>query len=178
MRIWLIRHAATEWSGTRYCGRSDPPLSRAGREDAHALAAALAPLISHADVWSSPLRRARQTVECFGRSPTRVDERLREVDFGDAEGWTFDDLAARHPALAHRLTAGESHIDWPGGEPWSDLDLRVAAVWEALRSSGRDIVVVSHGGPLRALVSRALARDLVLAPCASLELEGPPWSST
>ncbi len=176
MRIWLVRHAATQWSGTRYCGRSDPPLCRAGLDDALALASKLAPRTGDADVWSSPLRRARQTAECFGRD-VRVDERLREVDFGDAEGRTFDELAARYPEIARGLAAGESRIDWPGGEPWSDLDLRVAAVWEALRSSGRDVVVVSHGGPLRRLVLRALARDITLAPCASLELEGPPWSS-
>ena len=80
--LWLIRHADAyhgleELSG----GRVDPALSTRGREQARRLAARLATVRLDA-LWSSDLRRARETAEAvaLNRSlPVRVDDRLREV---------------------------------------------------------------------------------------------------
>lgn len=175
MRIWLVRHAATSWSGARYCGRSDPPLCAAGRRGAEVLAAELRARIDGAVlVLSAPARRARDTAAPLGR-PLRVDERLREVDFGDAEGLTFDEVAARYGDLARRLAAGDMDIDWPGGERSAELERRMAGLWDDLLRDGRDTVVVSHGGPLRVLTRLALGREVALAPCEHVVAEGPPW---
>lgn len=174
MRIWLVRHAATSWSGMRYCGRSDPALSGAGRRDAQVLAAQLGVRIDGAVVLSAPARRARDTAALLGR-PLRVDERLREVDFGDAEGLTFDELTARYPGLARRLAAGATDIDWPGGERSAELERRTGELWHELVAGGRDAVIVSHGGPLRSLTRHALGREVTLAPCEHVVADGPPW---
>ena len=146
--IVLVRHAATSWSGRRYCGRSDPSLSTAGRAGARALADALAPTLAR-DVLivTSPARRARQTAAAIaaaaGVDGIEVDERWQEADFGIAEGRTFDELAALDPAIAAALAGGATDIDWPGGETAADLAARVAAAWADLgaraRSAGRRV---------------------------------------
>ena len=92
--IIFVRHAATPWSGIRYCGRSDPPLSEAGQTQAARLGATLGPALpAEALVISSPSLRARSTAEAIataaGRGPVEVDERWREADVGVAEGRTF-----------------------------------------------------------------------------------------
>ena len=80
--VWLVRHAdAYAALGTLAEGRIDPPLSELGLAQAELLAARLAPVPIHA-LWSSDLRRARETAEAVARArslPVRLDERLREV---------------------------------------------------------------------------------------------------
>jgi broad specificity phosphatase PhoE len=164
MRIWLVRHAETAWTGERYCGRSDPPLSPEGERHAEELARSLEHDIAGAAVWSSPARRARDTAALLGR-PVRPDERLREIDFGALEGLTFERLAAAYPTLARSILSGETRFDPPGGERYADLEERAGAVWSDLRIAGGDVVVVSHGGTLRALAHRVVGHEVGLGPC-------------
>lgn len=163
MRIWLARHGSTAWSGLRYCGRADPPLTEDGRSQADRLAEELGRQATGAVIWSSPARRALDTASRLG-SPVVVDERLSEVDFGDVEGSTFEDLLARHPDIATRVLAGDTRIDWPGGEPWVQAEQRVEAAWRSIVSGATDAVVVSHAGPLHVLARLATGRGIHLAP--------------
>ncbi len=163
-RIWLVRHAPTEWTGRRWCGRSDPPLSEAGRVAADRLAVELAVEVA-ADravgrcaglvVLSSPFRRAHQTAEAIARAvsaPIHVEPDLAEVDFGVADGLTWDELLAAHSSLAEAILAG-SDPDWPGGETRAQVTARARAIADHLldRARSGDVIVVSHGGLLRAL---------------------------
>ena len=173
--IVLARHAATDWSGLRYCGRSDPPLSERGATDAARLATSLGSTLD-ADwlVVSSPSRRAVATAEGIaavaGVVRVEVDDRWREADLGVAEGRTFDELAADHPDLAAALAAGDLAIDWPDGETHLSLALRVAAAWDALLERGRSAVVVTHAGPLlhahAVAMRRPISPDDLVAPAA------------
>ena len=152
--VIFVRHGATSWSGRRYCGRSDPPLSADGRAAVAAVAAELAPALPPGVRFvTSPARRARQTAAVLaaaaGADHIEVDERWREADFGLAEGRTFDELAAVEPALASALAGGVTEIDWPGGETAAQLATRVEAAWAELVARARPTVVVSHGGPIR-----------------------------
>ena len=178
--IVLVRHASTSWTGRRYCGSSDPPLSAAGLAAAISLAAALAPTLPpDVLILTSPARRARATAAVVaaaaGVTDVEVDERWREADFGTAEGRTFDELAALEPDLAAALARGITAIDWPGGETAAELGRRVAAAWTALVARGRHALVVSHAGAIRHAV--ALARSLptdavgVLEPAMSVRIE-------
>jgi broad specificity phosphatase PhoE len=163
-RIWLVRHAPTEWTGRRWCGRSDPPLSEAGLAAADRLAAELAAEVA-ADpgtgrgtslvIVSSPSRRAVQTARAIGRAvaaPILVEPDLAEVDFGAADGLTWDELVAAHPSLAEAILAG-TDPDWPAGETSAQIAARARAVADRLLEHARfgDVIVVSHGGLLRAL---------------------------
>ncbi len=173
--IVLVRHAATAWTGLRYCGRSDPPLSERGAGDAGRLATSLGPTLD-ADwlVVTSPSRRAVTTAEAIAAAAgvlrVEVDDRWREADLGVAEGRTFDELAADHPDLAASLAAGDLAIDWPDGETHQSLDLRVTGAWDALLERGRSAVVVTHAGPLlhahAIAMRRAISPEGLIAPAA------------
>ena len=173
--VVLVRHASTAWSGLRYCGRSDPPLSEQGVAEADGLATALGPTLG-ADwlVVSSPSIRALTTAEAIaaaaGLGRVELDDRWHEADLGLAEGRTFDELRAGHPDLASALAAGDLSIDWPGGETHRSLAERVAAAWAALVERGRSAVVVTNAGPLvhahAIALGRPISPDDLIAPAA------------
>jgi broad specificity phosphatase PhoE len=171
--IVLVRHAATAWSGRRYCGVSDPPLSGPGRTAAARLGRELAPgLAPDTRILSSPALRAVTTATAIADAGVGlgvvVDERWREADVGIAEGRTFEELHAIAPELANALAGGELAIDWPGGETHASLAARVADAWRDLIAAGRPAVVVTHAGPLMHALSVALER-----PLSADDLVGP-----
>ena len=178
--IVLVRHAATAWSGQRYSGRGDPPLTDAGRLAAEEVAGRLASrLPAGIRIVTSPSRRAHDTAALLASRVTpsvlEVDEHWQEVDVGDAEGLTFDEVGARFPDLAARLASGEADIDWPGGETAADLHERVAAAWTEILATDRQTVVVSHAGPIRIAIALATGRDprdvALPAPAEAIELD-------
>jgi alpha-ribazole phosphatase len=158
--LLLVRHAPTDWTGLRYCGRSDPPLSAAGLEAAGRLGTRLAPtLAAGVSIVTSPSRRARQTATAIGSrlqpASIEIDERWAEADFGVAEGLTYDELERAAPEIAARLLAGDVEIDWPGGESAASLVARVEGAWQDLQHLAGPTIVVSHGGPLRIAIAIA-----------------------
>jgi broad specificity phosphatase PhoE len=182
-RAILVRHAATTWSGVRYSGRSDPWLSPAGRAQAAALAAEVAADLRPGEavcLVSSPSRRARQTARAIEAAVIRrgdvhlvrglrLDPRWAEVDVGQVDGWTFERIERRLPALAAALAAGDPAIDWPAGERAADLDRRVEAAWADVVAEPADtVIVVSHAGPLRLAVAAAEGRDPREVPFAEV----------
>ena len=186
VEIILVRHAATSWSGVRYCGISDPPLSPTGLADARRLASSLSrDLPADVRVVSSPLRRAVATataiVEAAHLPGVELDARWREADVGIAEGRTFDELSAIAPDVAAALVRGDLEIDWPGGETHTSLAARVADAWADLVAVGRPAVVVTHAGPFmhaRALVEdRPLSRDDLVEPAATCRVLVPEGSA-
>jgi len=166
LEIVLVRHASTDWSGRRYCGRSDPPLNEAGQAEATELARRLAPMLDSATrVVASPSRRAVETAHAIATAAGDVsverDPRWLESDFGLADGLSFDALAAVDPGLADAILSGPTTIDWPGGETAAALAARVASAWAELLAAGRPAVVVTHAGPI--LHALGLARNGVAA---------------
>lgn len=157
--VWLIRHAPTSWTGLRWCGRADPPLSPEGHEAARRLATVVAGTLDAGDgavVRSSPARRARATADAIALTtglPVVEDDELLEVDVGAAEGLTWTELADRYPAIAASLADG-TLVDWPGGETAYALVERAGRAAAQVRRDARHgaVVVVSHGALLNALV--------------------------
>ena len=173
--LLFVRHAATSWTGSRYCGRTDLPLSDAGRAAAARLAAELGPSLPPGiRIVSSPLLRARQTATAIALAVSsaslEVDARWSESDFGSAEGLTYDELTLAAPDIAVRLADGDVAIDWPGGETALALAARVEAAWRDLSGDGGPTLVVSHGGPLRIAIALASNRSVgevdMPEPCA------------
>lgn len=161
--LTLVRHAATAWSGVRYCGRTDLRISRVGREQLGPLVQYLSTVApSGTTVIVSPALRSRETAAAITAAlggDMRADERLREIDFGDAEGMTFAQLQRRWPRLASELLRDDAQVDWPRGERWSDFAARVGAAWRDLSAEPHDAIVVTHGGPLRLVLDLALIRS-------------------
>ncbi len=167
---WLVRHAPTAWTGRRWCGRSDPPLSGEGRRIAAAAAAELAAeLPDDVTILSSPLRRARETALAIAdaaRRPLSILLELAEVDFGRIDGLTWEEVATLEADLAGRIVAGEP-LDWPGGETAVDVSDRAARMAATIRALDGPVVAVSHGRFLSALHAElAAAHDLPPVPLA------------
>jgi len=156
----LVRHAETAWSGRRFCGRTDLPLTDRGAATAQGIGRQLAgSLAATVRIVASPRRRACETAAAIVAAGVadgyKVDDRWAETDFGAAEGMTWDELARAFPEVAARLLRGDARIDWPRGEAAAALRARVEAAWRDLTEQHGSVVVVSHGGPLRIAIALA-----------------------
>jgi alpha-ribazole phosphatase len=154
-RLVLIRHAQPEDDARGRCyGRLDVGLSPSGAKAAERLAGSLRDLSLDA-VYSSPRRRAVQTAQLLGAP--HVDERFGELDFGELEGKTYEEVEREHPELFRHWMKSPTEVRFPGGESWADLRARVdAGVADVLSSSGETVAVVTHGGVVRAVLARVL----------------------
>lgn len=161
MELLLVRHAEpTEDARGRCYGRLDIELSESGREQCRRLAAQLSgePV---AAIVCSPRLRARDTADAIAephRLPVTVLDQLRELDFGELEGRTYEEIAASRPELYERWMTEPTTLRFPGGEGYADLHARVADAVAQLRATydGRVVVAVTHGGVVRAVLAEAL----------------------
>ena len=125
-----------------------------------ALAAELAELPVDA-VISSPRRRAYDTaVAIADRHGLAVEcvEAVRELDFGELEGRTYDEIAEEQPELFERWMRSPTTVKFPGGESYAVLRARAVAELDRLVASraGQTVVLVTHGGVVRAIVAEML----------------------
>jgi ribonuclease H / adenosylcobalamin/alpha-ribazole phosphatase len=158
--VLLLRHGQTAMTvQRRYAGITDVPLTDEGLAQAAAAAKRLADAGLDAIV-SSPLRRTRQTAEEVGRLcglAVEVDEGFRETDFGQWEALTFAEVRERWPDELTRWLADPLATP-PGAEGFADAGARVQAALDRVLAShpGQRVLVVSHVGPIKALVCLAL----------------------
>jgi broad specificity phosphatase PhoE len=149
MDVWLLRHAETEWSRDgRHTGRTDVPLTDAGREVARALRTRVADH-EFGLVLCSPLSRARETAELAGLEPQLRDD-LVEFDYGSYEGITTDEIRSQRPGW------NLWRDGCPGGETADDVGRRVDRVIEEVLRADGDVALVAHGHVLRVLAARWL----------------------
>jgi broad specificity phosphatase PhoE len=152
-RLLLVRHCEPEEDARGRCyGSLDVGLSEAGKRHAHDLAAHLD---GYDAVWASPRLRARQTAAALAPS-LRVDDDLRELDFGELEGRTFDEIAASEPELYRAWMETPTRVRFPGGESYADLKERAVRGLERIWAEHEAAVVVTHGGVIRAGLSEWL----------------------
>jgi broad specificity phosphatase PhoE len=145
--IVLLRHAETEWSKAgKHTGRTDIPLTDAGREHARTAAERLAGR-SFALVLSSPLVRARETAEIAGLHPEFEDD-LMEWDYGAYEGRTTKDIRVDRPGW-DLWSQGV-----PQGESPEDVAARADRVIARAAAADGDVCLVAHGHLLRVLGAR------------------------
>lgn len=161
--ILLARHGESDWNvSRRWQGHADRPLTAKGREQAQALAGRLAHVELDA-VFSSDLRRAADTAAEVARAQSlEVVELpgLREVDVGSWSGLTRDEAEQRFPAGFARWQEG--FPGWDDGESYEEMTDRVldAVLGIARAHEGGRALVVSHGGPIRAIHAAALGLDV------------------
>lgn len=160
----LLRHGETaltpekRFSGS---GGTDPELSAAGRRQAEATAAALAARGSIQAVVSSPLRRCRETAQTVAARlglEVRIEEGLRETDFGAWEGLTFAEVRERFPEDLDAWLGSARVAPTGGGESFASVARRVAVVRDKLlaRYAGKTVLLVTHVTPVKMLVRLAL----------------------
>ena len=163
--FYLIRHGETDWNlNGRWQGHTDVPLNALGRAQARRLAERLRREDIHFDaIYSSDLLRAWETAQALGVAlgiaPRPLDA-LREIDVGAWSGLTHAEVLERDRELVERLESGEDVPRGGSGERFAELYDRVVGAVDQLAAEHPDgrLALVTHGGPVRALLLHA-ARD-------------------
>ena len=166
-RLLVARHGQSEWNVIgRWQGQADPPLSDEGMRQAADAGLSLGMFDA---IWASDLQRASLTAniiaEILGVGPVLIDARLRETDVGPWQGLNHAEVEAGWPGfLAERRRP-------VGFEPYDDAAERMLAVFRdiAAENPGGEVLVVSHGGVIRAV------RRLLGAPSGHMPNLGASW---
>jgi broad specificity phosphatase PhoE len=147
--IYIARHGETAWTiSGQHTGLTDLPLTPQGEKNARALSCRLAGL-RFANVFTSPLQRAKRTCELAGfAAAAEIDHDLLEWDYGEYEGLTSSEIHAKRP-------------DWnlfrdgaPGGESPAEVMARADRVCDRLQRMDGDVLLFSSGHFIRVLVAR------------------------
>ena len=163
-RWWWIRHAPVVGHGGKIYGQDDHDSDCADT----ALFRSLAARLPAQALWiTTPLVRTRQTADALlaaGAAKPAGEHRepaFLEQHFGEWQGLTHDELQARRDGAWSRFWHAPASEVPPGGESFADVVARVATAIRRIgsREAGRDIVVVAHGGSIRAALAHALAVD-------------------
>ena len=161
--IYYIRHGETSWNAEgRLQGAQDVPLNDLGRKQAAHAGNILAGLFardgrdnSSLAFVASPLIRARATMELvrgqlnLPLAGYALDDRLREIGYGQWEGSTLPEMQVADPDLFARRQAEKWTMSPPGGETYASVQLRMRDWYDSLLT---DTVAVAHGGTARALM--------------------------
>lgn len=147
MSIYLIRHGRTEANLHHlYCGSTDLPLTPEGIAELKKLRYS-AP---GCQFVTSGMLRTEQTLQTlFGDVPHRREPRLREIDFGSFEMLDYEALKDREDYQAWITGDNQANVA-PGGESGIRMRLRVL---EAFREISDNTVIITHGGPIAAIMS-------------------------
>ena len=189
LRLYIVRHGETaENVKMAYLGWRDEPLNATGHRQAACAAEALSSLPLRA-VITSPLRRTMDTAKSIAvasETELREDERLREGSFGTWEGLTRSEVLDRSPEDADLLLRWEedSSVAPPGGESSENVQQRVVSLVRdlAIEFPGESVALVSHVGPIKALLAATLgislnaSRRLFLDPGTISVVEWSDWS--
>ncbi|MGB4592792.1 MAG: histidine phosphatase family protein [Coriobacteriia bacterium] len=169
--IAIIRHPETVANTEgRFVGHGDSEITERGRQQLLALTTAMDAWRPTA-VFTSPLRRAlvaAQTITACG-VPITVLEDLQEIDFGRAEGLTWNEItslgmavdylpngAASSGVPASELDGPGDGAVAPGGESWANFEARVIRAATTVESAGSRVAIVTHGGVFRTLIAHWL----------------------
>jgi probable phosphoglycerate mutase len=161
--IYYIRHGETEWNALgRLQGVRDIPLNELGRRQSVDAGHILSDLLmrdgrseTSLTYVASPLGRARQTMELvrgvlkLPLSGYAIDDRLREIGYGEWEGSTLAKMQAKDPDLFAQRQAEKWTVAPPGGETYVSVQARMTDWYRGLTA---DVVAVAHGGTARALM--------------------------
>lgn len=175
VHVDLLRHGETV-GGTRFRGSLDDPLTGEGIRQMECAVANAGPWD---EIVTSPLSRCAAFAESLAlklRVPLAIDERLREIHFGDWEGRSYAELMATAPLALTRFLGDPLRHPPPGAESVETFRERTL---DALRDQltahnlGRRLLLVTHGGVIRVMLCHArqwpLARLLEIdVPHASL----------
>ena len=167
--LYLIRHGQSDfgWQGERWAGARgdqwDPPLSEQGVEQAASLARRL--LVMELEpfvVYSSPLRRARETAQAFAGSAgvdVSVDDDLVEAHIGGWEGMAFEEIIGSDPEVVQHIR--NQRAIWhraPGAEAGIEFRARVRHAVDSILDAhaAENVLVFAHGGVINAYVGELL----------------------
>ena len=173
--FYIFRHGETNWNRERRCqGHTNTCLNERGEQQALELAQKLLNLPIEVIV-SSDLERAKTTGTIVSKEkniPLILDSRLREMNYGEAEGMLYEDAKSRYGAeLWQKLLSFNSnnkHVGFPGGETREMTRIRFQLALTELidQTTYKTIGLSTHGGILRTILHSFLPEDheLLLIP--------------
>jgi broad specificity phosphatase PhoE len=159
-RLLLVPHAETDWNAAgRFQGHADTPLNERGRRQAVLLGRRLA-AERISETCASDLRRAWDTARSI--ATPRPEPRLRELNFGDWEGLTYEQVSRAHVSALAGWQEDPLRNAPPGGETLASLGSRLRSFLDevARSASERTLLLVSHRGALRVLLCLVLGLPL------------------
>lgn len=164
-RFWLIRHALVDENARAMLyGVMDVPLCETTLMDQAPMYASLAKRLPREAVWKvTPLSRTRRTAQAIFRAGYPVAELGVEPDMieqslGEWQGLPHAELPAKLALPVHPFWPLAGDEKPPGGESMPEVIARAGATMErlAVEHAGQDVVIVSHGGTIRAVIAHAL----------------------
>ncbi|GIV83226.1 MAG: phosphoglycerate mutase [Candidatus Roseilinea sp.] len=163
--VWLVRHGQADWNvARRYMSFSDRPLTEFGERQAHALArffvARKVDVIVHSGLTRT--ETTARTLKGERDIPLICDARWREASHGAWEGLTYREVMQRYPEDVAQRFADPLHHAPLQGESLAQLAQRVAQAWQDLGAqlAGGRVVVVTHSGPIQALLCALMGTPL------------------
>ena len=161
--VYLVRHGETEWAREgRHTGLSDIPLTTEGEAAARGMTNVLG-AFTFAQVWTSPLQRARRTCELAGfGTRAQVEGDLVEWDYGAYEGLRSAEIHRERPEWSLFRDG------CPRGEGAAEVGARADRLVQRLRASSGKILIFSSGHLLRVLAARWLGLDPAAGACVAL----------
>ena len=163
-RIFLIRHAESEWNKVgKIQGHSDTDLSEKGRAHTESLARWLK-RESIEVIYTSYLKRAKETARILNdefKVPVVEEEKLAEIGFGSWEGKTHSEINSLHNDACKRWLEDPSKVFIPGAEELSKFRQRAGEVFEAIvkRDNGKSVAIITHAGVIRSIIASVLKAD-------------------
>ncbi len=163
--IYLLRHGDTRIDAIkRYIGRTDVPLNEQGREQARWWKTELAQ-VPFTRIVCSDLARTRETAGIIadGRdSPLDLYPELREIDLGEWDGMTIDEVRSRFPVEYEKRGVNPACFRPGSGESFFDVSGRVVPVFEQFKNGMGDgnILIVAHAGVNRVILCHLLEMPL------------------
>lgn len=173
--VYLIRHSETEYSKLRkVCGVSDPPLSEEGIARAQSRAYVLEGLRFGA-IYSSPSRRCFHTLEIMKPGLTySIDERLREIHFGELEGKHIPDVFRENASAPDRYDDDWKTYDFRGGDKMTEYFERAGeTAREYAARTEETVLLAAHNGFINCVLANLVFRDidmLFTVPCPTCGL--------
>ncbi len=165
VRLVLVRHGEPEDAARGRCyGKLDVGLSELGREQVRQTARWLEKIPIMA-IYTSPRRRARESAAIIATqkrlADVRVEDRLCEIDFGEFEGMTYDELAMHYPEEYLAWMNRPTEVIFPGGESFEQMRDRVTCATTQIRAShtAQTVVLVTHGGVNRIILAESLRME-------------------
>lgn len=162
--LFLVRNGETAWNAEgRYQGQANPELNQRGVEQAKRVAETLRGIQFDA-AYTSDLDRAHSTAEILSEDGMWIlsDSRWREMSFGEWEGKRFEEIAELDSDRLREWVKDPVASPPPGGESLLELSERVrsAAIELCEQYPNGNVLVITHGGPIRCLVAELVLGDL------------------
>ncbi|ADL51951.1 alpha-ribazole phosphatase [Clostridium cellulovorans] len=157
MKLYLVRHGETECNKKGvYMGSTDVPLNETGIRQGEILREKLKD-VRFDKIITSPYSRAYKTAEIIAQeNQIEIDNKLTEIDFGVFEGLSYKEISKKYPKEVSFWSKDWINVAPPQGEKFIDFYNRVVEATNTIVSYNKDILIVSHEGPLKVLISSML----------------------